>query len=142
MIARVCIVLSLSVLVTACICAPGHVACDDGCVDVSTDVSNCGGCGNVCDGRQICLEGACVGSTGPRCDEDRDCGDDVHCNGEERCVGGSCRQGRAVVCDDGIMCTNEVCVERARACVATAVHTRCGAGKTCVGGTSDADACR
>lgn len=143
MISRAHIALLFGALaLPACICAPGHVNCDEGCVDVSTDVSNCGGCGNVCGDSQICLDGACVGSVGPRCRTDDDCVDAVHCNGDERCVEGRCRDGRPVECDDGVMCTQEACVESARSCVATPMDARCGSGERCFGGTSDVDACR
>ncbi|WAM24319.1 hypothetical protein [Myxococcus sp. NMCA1] len=41
-------------------CQPPTVQCGSQCVDVSSDASNCGACGNVCDVGQACSESACV----------------------------------------------------------------------------------
>ncbi|WP_194863092.1 EGF domain-containing protein [Myxococcus sp. AB036A] len=41
-------------------CQSPTVQCGSQCVDVSSDASNCGACGNVCDAGQTCLESACV----------------------------------------------------------------------------------
>jgi hypothetical protein len=31
-----------------CICAAGLTSCGASCVDINTDVNNCGGCGQTC----------------------------------------------------------------------------------------------
>ncbi|NVJ05811.1 EGF domain-containing protein [Myxococcus sp. AM001] len=41
-------------------CQPPEVQCGAQCVDLSSDASNCGACGNVCDGGDTCSEGVCV----------------------------------------------------------------------------------
>lgn len=47
--------------VGACVCADeGFDACGDGCVDMSSDVLNCGACGNGCATEESCVQGACV----------------------------------------------------------------------------------
>jgi hypothetical protein len=43
-------------------CTPPTVWCGAGCVDVTDDPYNCGGCGVVCPS-QICVASTCVGST-------------------------------------------------------------------------------
>jgi hypothetical protein len=40
-------------------CPPGQANCGGGCIDVSVDEANCGGCGNVCDAVQQCILGRC-----------------------------------------------------------------------------------
>jgi hypothetical protein len=47
-----------------CTCPPGQTACGGRCVDLNTDVSNCGACGTQCgQGGQppCCVQGRCVG---------------------------------------------------------------------------------
>lgn len=43
-----------------CVCLPGRRDCGGTCVDTSTDVTNCGACGNRCTASQRCASGACV----------------------------------------------------------------------------------
>ncbi len=43
-------------------CAAGSVLCAGRCIDVRSDVANCGACGNVCPSGQACANGVCVGS--------------------------------------------------------------------------------
>jgi len=38
---------------------PGLAECGGVCVDLNSDSSNCGGCGNICNYGQICVEGVC-----------------------------------------------------------------------------------
>ena len=42
-----------------CICASGSPPCSTGCVDISTDPSNCGGCDNACGAGESCVAGQC-----------------------------------------------------------------------------------
>lgn len=42
-------------------CRPGLNQCGRVCVDLATDHDNCGGCGLVCGGGQICISSTCVG---------------------------------------------------------------------------------
>jgi len=41
-------------------CPTGQEVCGGQCVDTSTDVANCGGCGNACRATAICVGGQCV----------------------------------------------------------------------------------
>jgi MYXO-CTERM domain-containing protein len=43
-------------------CADGTVQCDRACVDLQTDLLNCGSCGNACSVGQTCSQGVCVGT--------------------------------------------------------------------------------
>ena len=43
-------------------CAPGLTDCGGACVDLSSDIDNCGSCGKVCD-MNIASEGGCVAGT-------------------------------------------------------------------------------
>ncbi|HSF50455.1 MAG TPA: hypothetical protein VLA74_06820, partial [Nitrososphaeraceae archaeon] len=46
----------------ACPSLPGGtpIQCGDKCVDTATDESNCGGCGNTCQGDVTCQNGSCT----------------------------------------------------------------------------------
>lgn len=41
-------------------CSAGESHCDDVCVNLNTDATNCGTCGNTCDEDEICVSGECV----------------------------------------------------------------------------------
>lgn len=41
-------------------CAAGELACDGGCIDVTGDDNNCGGCGDTCAAPMHCAQAACV----------------------------------------------------------------------------------
>jgi hypothetical protein len=41
-------------------CATGLATCPSGCANLASDESNCGACGNTCDGLSNCTAGACV----------------------------------------------------------------------------------
>jgi len=43
----------------ACRCAPGEVACPDGCADLAADAASCGACGKHCAADEVCHAGAC-----------------------------------------------------------------------------------
>jgi hypothetical protein len=80
---------------------PGEKYCVSSCVDLTTDKSNCGECGNVCKANHDCEDSVCV----LKCEESEDvricgdecvnvtvennqhCGDcDVRCNDSQKCV--------------------------------------------------------
>jgi hypothetical protein len=42
-----------------CGCPVGQALCDGVCQDVYWDAANCGACGNVCPGDEVCVAGAC-----------------------------------------------------------------------------------
>ena len=41
-------------------CTARQRCCDDACIDVESDRTNCGRCGRRCDGSSICLSGSCI----------------------------------------------------------------------------------
>ncbi len=43
-----------------CLCAEGLEECGDGCVDTTTHLSHCGGCGAACGSGENCVGGACI----------------------------------------------------------------------------------
>ena len=115
----------------SCSCGVGFADCNsqqsDGCeVNINTNLSNCGSCGNACTMGQICSSGVC--EIAASCTIDHDCDDGLVCNGFEICSGGSCASGIAVNCNDGIDCTDEVCDEISGSCVRT---DNCGNGENC-----------
>jgi hypothetical protein len=44
---------------TVCVCPAGFTPCDGQCVDLLTDSTHCGSCGNACDTGEVCLDGSC-----------------------------------------------------------------------------------
>jgi hypothetical protein len=42
-----------------CVCADGLSPCDGDCVDLRSDPLNCGECGEVCAGDEVCADGDC-----------------------------------------------------------------------------------
>lgn len=83
-------------------CAITEAECDGLCVNVNTDSSNCGACGNVCGVGEECSAGTCESVCGPSqtfCDgfcvntdtDDDNCGEcGLVCAGGESCVAGIC----------------------------------------------------
>lgn len=60
---------------TSAECAPGMIHCLDRgqCVDVSSDVENCGACSNYCADGSECVHGACLTPADvQRLDDERD----------------------------------------------------------------------
>ena len=51
-------------------CSSGQTCCGDLCADISSDVKNCGSCGNACASGKVCQSGKCVT---PRCVGDGSC---------------------------------------------------------------------
>ncbi len=80
---------------------------DNACVDVRTDPANCGECGNVCAGNQVCAGGTCS-SDAEMCDP----GDERACySGPSGTDGvGPCQGGNQVCLDNGYWgpCSGEV----------------------------------
>ena len=46
------------------VCAASELDCDGACLDVSADEANCGACGNVCHGGEVCKTTTCKCPTG------------------------------------------------------------------------------
>jgi hypothetical protein len=71
---------------TPIVCPPGTTDCGGVCLDLQTDVNNCGACGNVC----------------PEAQPGFDVG----------CAGGNCFFMREPACAEGLSFCNGVCVNR------------------------------
>ena len=83
-----------------CRCAPGEERCGDACVDVSSDVTSCGACGNTCGAGATCASGACTCGGGllhcsgtcvdPTTDA-ANCGScGARCRADQVCAGSAC----------------------------------------------------
>lgn len=114
--------LCLTVALDGCASSPGDAPCPEGrrscgeCIDVQTDVWNCGSCGSICDAGAECREGACVCLRGHECggscvDLESDpshCGGcDVTCGGGLVCSRSACKAS----CDQGLTLCGASCVE-------------------------------
>lgn len=63
-----------------CQCAAGLEKCGAECLDLLTDVDNCGACGNACDAGNVCDGGVCKCTSSAQCpDEAPICGADGAC---------------------------------------------------------------
>jgi cysteine-rich repeat protein len=122
-------------------CPAGQQRCADGCVDVQTSASHCGGCGRACASGQSCLAGTCADDCpAPRMLCSGSCVD----TSTDRAHCGAC--GRA--CATGQSCTSGTCVcpaNQSTLCPSGCVDLRadnnnCGScGTRCVGGQSCMD---
>ncbi len=82
---------------------PGEELCNDICVNLSNDISNCGACGNSCPMFQGCVNGSCQ----------------APCSlGTQRCPDGVCRLVCPVSCDPGETACGSVCCEAGQTCIA------------------------
>ncbi len=122
-------------------CAAGQTSCGGHCVNMGTDVNNCGACGSVCASGTVCNNGACVTGcpvgTVP-------CGSECKATSTDPANCGAC--GR--VCAAGTTCTGAACASIcatgqtycAGTCVSTATDVNnCGAcGRVCPGPTAGA----
>ena len=48
-------------------CPPGQAPCDDGCADLATTATDCGGCGLACPSGMTCVAAGCVPDTSDLC---------------------------------------------------------------------------
>ena len=143
------------------VCAAPLQACNNVCVDESTDPGNCGFCGNTCAAGSTCVNGMCSTTTtcngGPACSPAQSCcktgcsdtlTDSQNCGGRGRPVparqqllGGSCSKtcNGGPVCTGALQCCTSGCTDT------TSSVTNCGscgftcpAGDVCVGGACQA----
>lgn len=139
---------------TPIVCPAGETECSGICVDLQTDVNNCGTCGNVCPEGQpgfvrgcaagncffmrerACAEGltSCNGVCVDRQTDPTNCGLCGNaCGAGEICFGGQC--AREHRCDAGLTNCNDVCVDLLidPANCGACGHV-CAAGEICFGG--------
>jgi len=140
-------------------CPAPRVRCGAACVDVRTDLANCGGCGLACTGGMTCQGAQCV-STGPTCNAPRTrCGDACvdttsstdHCGAcnractpGQRCAAGSCQAPPSCTAPQvfcGVGCANTLTDTRnCGVCgLSCASDERCANG-VCTRGTPPVDA--
>jgi len=94
-------------------CDPGEAVCNDKCVDVQSDASNCGGCDKACGGDDSCNSGTCNGPMA--CDEcakdamtgdckgaEDDCAQDPECTKFEKCYNPCQTQACVDMCLEGV----------------------------------------
>lgn len=100
-------------------CETGFLECDGECVDVDTDVDNCGACGSYCDEGSYCEGGDCV-DPGPTCPSPRTtCGDACVDTRSNRDHCGGCDAG----CEGDDACRDGYCVST---CVPSCAGATCG----------------
>lgn len=139
-------------------CPESDTRCGNNCVNLQTDASNCGQCGNACTRSEDCRNGICAASDGETtCPEGQtrcsnacvntasdvlNCGEcDQICALDEECAGGQC------VAVDQVDADVETCPAGQTRCEAIctdlqtdeancgACGTTCAAGEECVAGT-------
>lgn len=109
----------------ASLCPAPRTMCGVSCVETSSDIANCGGCGRVCPTGAVCTAGSCVCSGALAL-----CGSVCVNTLADRANCGGC--GR--VCSGGQVCASGVCVS-----TCAAPRRMCGA--TCSDTTSDNNNC-
>jgi hypothetical protein len=99
-------------------CPNGQIACEDQCVDVTTDISHCGACGHQCTDVQTCVGGQCQAF----------CTDGfIWCDGQ--CLDSASDPnncgGCGTTCGVGLVCTlgECLCAEGMTNCVGACVDT-------------------
>ncbi len=134
-------------------CPPGGSLCEDICVDLSNDRTNCGGCGTSCPFAVQCVNG--------HCDDGNCAAGELRCGGEcsnpmtspDNC--GGCNQpcDRGFACVAG-RCSADMCVAGFSRCGAECTDLQvdarfcgrcdraCGVGQACVAGTCVMSMCR
>jgi hypothetical protein len=93
-------------------CPSGQTICNGACVNLASDLNNCGGCGFACAAGNVCTAGVCAAGA-PTCSSGQ-----ISCNGA--CVNPVSDPNNCGAC--GVACTaGKVCA--AGACVAAATNS-------------------
>jgi hypothetical protein len=145
-------------------CDADQTCCNGTCVNVDSDNTNCGACGNACSAPQVCSAGTCHCSGGPGCMAGETCcpgigcvdlaTDRNHCgacnktcNPGEDCAANACNCAGGAACGVGGLCCTS-----AGKCSTDGVSCQCGAsacsapslccpGDACLNVTSDVNNC-
>lgn len=100
-------------------CVGGQTACAGICVDLQTDVKNCGLCGNMCGQGESCDSAACHCGSGNACTGGQTCIGGLCCPSAETNCSGTCVAlssdpnhcgACGVACSVGAMCDHGICV--------------------------------
>ncbi len=127
-------------------CSTGLVSCSGACVDLQSDVLNCGACDSPCGGGTVCYAGGCLagGCPAPTSDCGGSCVDtssDINNCGScgHPCTGGTTCSGGACACSGGTTLCGTDCVDLA---TSTSNCGFCGmpcpSGELCASGTCQA----
>ncbi len=117
-------------------CPSGQSKCDGVCVNLLTDIDNCGQCGSVCS--EVCSNGVCKGGSGTTTDTGPSCNDfQIECSGlcvdpendPQNC--GGC----GIDCGPGGYCDIGDCAFPPEPCVtcAEAITEKLGVPNVCAG---------
>jgi hypothetical protein len=104
-------------------CDEGQTECDGVCVDLLTDLNNCGACGAICESTLVgvgCIEGECVRTQCPAALTH--CGDNANLPVEEHCFDLPTDPNNCGAC--GNVCASGECVDGA--CTPTLPETGSG----------------
>lgn len=109
-------------------CLAGQTLCAGTCVDLATDPSKCGTCGNVCAIGETCLGSACAAPFGNPCASDSQCGAGFYCDAGtctfQLPAGSVCTSDNQ--CVSGLTCQGGFC-----AAVSCTSDSQCGTGLYC-----------
>jgi hypothetical protein len=111
-------------------CPAGEIYCNGQCTDPSSDIQNCGLCGNRCQPGSACVSGVCTETAGSLFGTSVGCpAGKIYCNG--RCADLSSDTQNCGLCGNrcppGATCVSGVCTEAAGSLSGTAVG--CPAGE-------------
>ena len=124
----------------SCYPGGGGKVCDNLCVNLLTNLDNCGKCGNRCTGGQVCAGGKCACPTGATlCSNDKIChrlSDDPSscgtcgnaCSGGKRCVASQC------ICQSAVDCAGTCRNVDNDSMNCGACGVACAQGKVCIKG--------
>ena len=105
-----------------CACPGGETTCNGVCSNLQADETNCGACGTVCPGNQVCQAGSCF---------PRDICPAIQTSCSAPLTGITCGGGKACACGPTTE-GNIVCVQT-RAC-GSGIPTPCTSSATCPAG--------
>lgn len=116
-------------------CAAGKSVCAARCVDLTTDIANCGACGSACAPSQTCDRGTCVTGSGTCAVGADTCvspGPSLTCNGNASCFcfqsqSGATRCGRYSSTPAFKACTTDAdCADRGTGAFCPQYNDSCG----------------